>query len=107
MSVDEPVASHCYEGGRLDEALKFLKRTRSELRMLRKVRVWCDRVQILDINNDAFEIRGLGYRDADIVRVLDSINTAYKRELIHRPKEEDYKEFKTGRRYAWAVDRVM
>ena len=33
--------------------------------------------------------------------------TAYKRELIHDETDQPYKEFKTGRRYAWAADRVM
>ena len=100
-------ASHTYQPGEVADVLEFLKRTRSELRMLRLVRVWRDRMEVLDVNGDAFEIRGLGYPDADVVAVLDNINTAFKRELIHEPTDEPYKEFKTGRRYAWAADRVM
>ena len=107
MSEIEPLASFEFQDGEVDKVLEFLKRTRSELRMLRMVRVWRDRVQVLDINGDLFEVRGLGYPDPDVVPVLDAINTAYKRKLIHQPTDDDYKQFKTGRRYAWAADRVM
>jgi hypothetical protein len=93
--------------GKLDEALQFLKRTRSELRQLRFVRVWVDRFALYDVNQDFFEITGIGYSDQDITAILDNVNTAYKRELIHEPTDEEYKQFKTGRRYAWAADRVM
>lgn len=107
MNENRTVAEHQYEPGRVDDVLEFLKRTRNELRMLRRVRVWRDRVQIFDINGDYFEVRGLGYPDTDVTAVLDNINTAYKRELIHEQTDDEFKEFKTGRRYAWAADRVM
>lgn len=101
------MASHEFASGTVEDALEFLKRTRSELRMLRRVRVWPDKFRIYDINGDSFEILGLGYPQAEIVKVLDAVNTAYKRDLIHEPTDAEYKEFKTGRRYAWAADRVM
>lgn len=107
MAENPPLASHDYASGGLDAALEFLKRTRSELRSLRRVRVFRDRVQILDINGDHFEIRGLGYPQAEIVPVLDAVNAAFKRETIHAPVADEYKEFSTGRRYTWAADRVM
>ena len=107
MSDIEPLAVHEYRDGHVADVLEFLKRTRSELRMLRRVRVSLNSVRIFDINSDCFEVRGLGYADADVVHVLDAVNTAYKRELIHEPTNDDYKEFKTGRRYTWAQDRVM
>ncbi len=107
MVNQEPIAVMDYATGKLDEALEFLKRTRSELRQLRYVRVWPDRLAVFDVNQDYFEIRGLGYKHADIVAILDNVNTAYKRELIHEDTDEPYKQFKTGRRYAWAADRVM
>ena len=71
------------------------------------VRVWVDRVQVFDVNHDDFEIGGLGYGDEAICDVLDAVNTAYNRETIHEPTDDPYKEFKTGRRYPWARDRVM
>ena len=107
MSDSQPIARCDYQPGQIDSVLEFLKRMRSELRMLRKVRVWKDRLQILDINADYFEVGGLGWGDADVVKVLDNINANYKRERIHEATDDDYKEFKTGRRYAWAQDRVM
>lgn len=107
MSEQSPLAQHTFTAGQLDDVLEFLKRTRSELRMLRKVRVWRDRLQIFDINGDYFEVDGVGYPDREIVRLLDTLNTAYKHDLIHQPTDADFKEFKTGRRYAWAADRVM
>ncbi len=107
MSETEPLASHDFASGNMDDALQFLKRTRSELRMLRLVRVWSDRFRVYDINGDCFEITRLGYLQPEIVKILDTVNTAYKRELIHEPTDAEYKEFKTGRRYAWAADRVM
>ena len=102
-----PLATHDYTPGGLTNALEFLKRTRSELRTLRKVRVWPDKFQIIDVNKDYFEVRGVGYRDADIVPLLRNINTAFNPETIHAPTTTEYKEFDTGRRHPWAEDRVM
>jgi hypothetical protein len=105
--MTSPLATHDYAPAGLDAALEFLKRTRSELRSLRKVRVWKDRLHIIDVNKDFFEIRGLGYADPDIVPVLRNINTNFNPDTIHNPVDVDYKEFDTGRRYPWAYDRVM
>jgi hypothetical protein len=102
-----PLATHDYAAGGLDAALEFAKRTRAELRNLRMVRVWRDRLYIIDINKDYFEIRGLGYADADIVPLLQSINTAFDPQSIHEPIDREYKEYDTGRRHRWAEDRVM
>jgi hypothetical protein len=103
--MPEPKATHDYAN--IDAALEFLKRTRFELRELRKVYVWKDRLQVFDINGDSFELRGIGYASPDIVPVLNNINTAYNPQTIHEPVDVDYKEFKTGKRRAWAEDRVM
>jgi hypothetical protein len=102
-----PLAVHDYVQGGLEAALEFLKRTRSELRSLRKVRVWKHKLHIIDVNKDYFEIRGIGYPDADIVPLLRNINTAFDPKLIHNPTDAEYKEFDTGRRHPWAEDRVM
>ncbi len=102
-----PKAVFDYAPGQLAAALEFLKRTRSELRSLRMVRVWTERVQIFDINRDLFEIRGLGYADPEVVAVLEMVNTNFKPETIHAPIDAPYKEFLTGRRYPWAHDRVL
>ena len=107
MSTGKCLADFRYTVGHVDDVREFLKRTRSELRMLRKVFVYRDRVQIFDVNGDWFEVTGIGYPDPDIVPVLDAVNTAFNRETIHNPTDDDYKEFKTGRRYTWALDRVM
>lgn len=96
-----------YAPGRLIDALEFLKRTRSELRSLRMVRVWTDRVQVFDVNHDYFEVRGVGYGDADIVPLLEMVNTNFKPDQIHATIDAPYKEFLTGRRYPWAHDRVL
>lgn len=102
-----PLATHDYTPGGLDAALEFLKRTRAELRTLRLVRVWKDRFQVIDVNKDYFEIRGIGYPDADIIPILRAVNTAFNPETIHQPIEAEYKELGAGRRYTWAHDRVM
>jgi hypothetical protein len=107
MSEREPLATHDHRPGEVAQALEFLKRTRNELRILRKVRVWPDRVQVFDVNGDYFEVRGVGYPDADVVEVLRAVHTAFKPEMIHTPIDAPFKEFKTGRRYCWAQDRVM
>ena len=101
------LATFDYQPGRAAALLEFLKRTRSELRTLRMIRAWRDRLQILDVNGDRFEVCSLGYADPDVVIVLDAIGATYKRDSVHDPTDADYKEFKTGRRYAWAADRVM
>jgi hypothetical protein len=102
-----PLATHDYTSGGLLPALEFLKRTRSELRTLFKVRVWKDHIHIIDVNKDFFEVRGMGYPDADIVPLLRNINVAFNPETIHNEVEADYKEFGAGNRYPWAYDRVM
>lgn len=102
-----PIAIFDYVPGSLDAALEFLKRTRWELRNLRKVRVWRDRIEIIDINKDTFEVRGVGYADADAVPLLKAVNTAFDPTKLHDPTDQEYKEFDTGRRYTWAHDRVM
>ena len=107
MSAGRCLADIRYQPGQVGEVLEFLKRTRSELRMLRKTYVYRNRVQVFDVNGDWFEVVGVGYPDADVVPVLDAVNTAFNRETIHNATEDEYKEFKTGRRYTWAADRVM
>jgi hypothetical protein len=107
MTDIAPLAVHDHRPGDLEATLQFLKRTWGELRELRSVRVWPDRFQVVDVNADAFEVRGLGYADADIVLALNAVNAAFNRETIHEPIPGAYKEFKTGRRYPWAHDRVL
>jgi len=107
MSQPEPLATHEFRAGELDAALEFLKRTRSELRMLRMVRVWTDHFRVYDVNGDCFEVTRVGYPDEGIVPLLNAVNTNFKPEYIHDPVDGAYKEFKTGRRYPWAQDRVM
>jgi len=102
-----PLAIHDYTPGGLDAARDFLKRSRSELRMLRKVRLWRDKFQIIDVNKDYFEVRGIGYADADIVPLLKMINAAYNPETLQEATPAEYKEFGTGRCHPWAHDRVM
>ncbi len=105
--MSTPRATHDHTPGALAVTLEFLKRTRAELRSLHRVRVWKDHVHIIDVNKDFFEVRGIGYGDADIIPLLQSVNTAFNPETIHQPIEAEYKEFGTGRRYPWAYDRVM
>jgi len=105
--MNEPLATHVFTDGGLEAAIAFFRRTRNELRILRMVRVSTERVQLFDVNGDYFELRGLGYLDPDIVPVLKSFDTPFNPESIHLPIDAPYKEFKTGRRYPWAADRVM
>lgn len=102
-----PLAIHEFTPGGLETALEFLKRTRSELRELHRVRVWKDQVRIIDVNKDFFEVRGIGYLEADIIPLLQFVNTAFNPETIHTVIEAEYKEFGTGRRWPWAHDRVL
>jgi hypothetical protein len=107
MIAGKCLAEIRYQAGQVNAVLEFLKRTRSELRMLRKAFVFRDKVQVFDVNGDWFEVTGVGYPDPDVVPVLDAVNTAFNRETIHKSTTDQYKEFKTGRRYTWAADRVM
>src|SRR6476646_5220860 len=105
--MSSAIATHDFAPGALDAALEFLKRTRWELRTLRKARVWKDRLQVFDVNGDYFEVVGVGYPDADIVPLLRAVNAAFDPATIHDPTEQEYKELLTGRRHPWAEDRVM
>src|SRR5262245_26793736 len=102
--MSTPKASHDYTPDGVEAVLEFLKRTRSELRALHRVRVWPHQIHIIDVNKDYFEIRGLGYLDKDVIPVLQNINTAFNPDTIHTPIEAEYKEFGTGKRYPWAYD---
>lgn len=105
--MSSPLASHDFAPGGVPQALEFLKRTRWELRELRKVRVWRDRLHVVDVNKDYFEVRGVGFPDADVLPLLRAVNTAFDPATVHDPIDADYKEFATGRRHTWAEDRVM
>ena len=105
--MSSPLATHDYAPGGLAAALEFLKRTRWEMRQLRRVRVFKDKLQIFDVNKDSFEVRGVGYADADVVPLLRMVNTAFNPDTVHAPTDAEYKEFDTGRRHPWAEDRVM
>jgi hypothetical protein len=107
MSSGRTIATHVHQADQLNATLEFLKRTRSELRMLRKVRVYRDRVHVVDINGDWFEVLGVGYPDADVEPILRMVNAAFNRDTIHADVSDDYKELNAGRRYPWAADRVM
>jgi hypothetical protein len=101
------VATHDHVSGDTTASLQFLKRTRWELRELWMVRVWKDRYQVIDVNKDYFEIRGIGYPDPEIISLLRLVNAAFDPATIHEPTDAEYKEFLTGRRFPWAHDRVM
>ena len=92
---------------KLNTPVETIRGYHDELRTLRRVRVWKDRLQIFDINKDYFEVRGVGYADADVAPLLRAVNTAFNPETLHDPIDAEYKEFDTGRRYPWAQDRVM
>jgi hypothetical protein len=105
--MSTPKATHDFAPGGLAAALEFVKRTRNELRMLRWVRVWKDCLRIIDVNQDYFEVRGLGYRDADVAPLLQNLNAAFNPETIHQETDAEYKEFGVGKCFPWAYDRVM
>src|SRR5262245_24444451 len=105
--MSTPKATHNYVAGELSAALEFLKRIRSELRTLRFVRVWKDHLCVIDVNHDFFEVRGVGYVDADIVPLLQNLNTAFNPETIHNEIDAEYKEFNAGKCDPWAYHRVM
>ena len=104
--MSEAIASHDFSSGSLEDALSFLKRIRSELSIPRKVHVWPDKFAVFDVNGDSFEIRGVGYESAEITELLDAVNAVYRKASIHEPFGREFKEFPTGKRYAWGVDRV-
>ena len=105
--TDQPLARHAFEEDEIEASLEFLKRTRSELSTLRKVHFWPDRLAVFDVNGEWFALDGVGYLSEQIVTLLDAVDAVYKRESLHVPIAREYKEFLTGRRYAWGADRVM
>ncbi len=48
--MSEPKATHEHVAGGLEASLEFLKRTRGELRILRKARVWRDGWCVSEVN---------------------------------------------------------
>ena len=106
-AMPDAMASHEFSSGTLEDTLVFLKRIRSELSTPRKVHVWPDRLGVFDVNGDWFEITGVGYESPEICELLDAVNAVYRKDSIGNPFGREYKEFATGKRYAWGVDRVM
>ena len=53
MSERQPLATHTHSAERALESLEFLKRTRSELRSLARVRVFVDRVWFRTLESTA------------------------------------------------------
>ncbi|GIW95857.1 MAG: hypothetical protein KatS3mg110_3898 [Pirellulaceae bacterium] len=107
MPETPPKAVFEHQPGDLEASLNFLKRTHAELRTLRRVRLWQNRLQVFDVNGDYFELRGVGYPDAEIVPLLRMVYAAFDPQTIHEPTSDPYKELLTGRRHPWAEDRVM
>jgi hypothetical protein len=105
--MTSPLAVHEYQEGGTNAALEFLKRTRAELRLLRKVRLGPHCFRVYDVNGDSFEVRGLGYADPAVIPLLEDVSAVYDPATIHQPAAGEYKELKTGRRRPWAEDRVM
>jgi len=105
--MSDAKASHEFSSGTLEDALVFLKRIRAELSTPRKVHVWPDRLGVFDVNGDWFEVCGVGYESPEITGLLDAVNAVYRKDSIASPFGREYKEFATGKRYAWGVDRVM
>jgi hypothetical protein len=105
--MSSPLAVLDYTAGDFERVREFLKRTRWELRALHRIRIWRDRFQVVDVNKDCFEVRGLGYEHADIVPALRLLNAAFDPQTIQEPAEGEYKELGAGRRHPWAEDRVM
>lgn len=105
--MNAPIAIHVYRSGELSAALEFLKRARWELREQWMAQVGVDRYRLVDVNKDYFEIRGIGYADPDVVQLLRVVNAAFDPATIQEPTDLEFKEFLTGRRIAWAHDRVM
>jgi hypothetical protein len=100
-------ATHDFEPGGVESAIEFLKRTSAELRPLTRVRIGTNWLQVIDVNKDYFEVRGIGYADADIVPLLRYLNAVYDPTTLHEPIAAEYKEYGAGRRYPWSADRVM
>jgi len=103
----EPLATLVYDPHQPAAAIEFLRRAWNELRTLRKVRVWTDRMRVYDVNGDSFEVTGVGYPDEAVEPLLRAVHATFSPETIHQPFHRPYKEFLTGRRYPWAEDRVM
>jgi hypothetical protein len=106
IDLPPPRAVHTFTGD-LPAALEFLKRTRWELRELRWARVYADRLVVIDVNRDSFEIQGVGYTQPVAATLLRAVNAAFDPAALPQPTTQPYKEFSTGRRHAWAEDRVM
>lgn len=64
-------------------------------------------MRIFDVNNDVFEIRGLGYPNPDLIPLLNSIGAVFDPNTIHEPTTAEFKELKTGRCHPWAEDRIL
>jgi hypothetical protein len=64
-------------------------------------------LQIIDVNGDYFELRGVGYPDAEVAVLLRAINAAFDPETINQPVPGEYREVLTGKCHPWAHDRVM
>ena len=99
------LATHDFATGELQPALEFLKRTRWGSRVADGSRLGGS-FYIIDVNKDFFEIRGVGYPNADIVPLLRAVNTAFGPATIHDPTDAGTRNSSQARAHR-AEDRVM
>ena len=74
MPATQPIAVFDYEPGGLNELFEFLKRTRNELRSIRKIHISTTFLRVIDVNaveftaiNVSTKISGIAMRPCQIL----------------------------------------
>jgi hypothetical protein len=96
-----------YDPGDPDVIRKILLAQRRGFNTANRARVERGRTSILDINGDAFVIEGLGYGDANLVPLLQSLGAAFNPQELRRlgPDESVTREYPLSRAWAWGAER--
>lgn len=92
-----------------DEVLRQIMRAqRKAYNTANRVIVSAQRTTILDINNDAFVVEGLGYGDDNLIELLQRIGAAFNAQALRQvpPDSPDTREYNLSRVWAWGAERT-
>ena len=91
-----------------DAALKHIRVNRESFRALRRIVLGPERATVFDINNDAFQIDGIGWKTEGVRRFLQGLGASFDPTQVDVPPiSGDSKEFKVVKSDPWGHDRIL
>ena len=97
-----------YDPNEPDLVRRILLAQRRGFNTANRVRVERGRMAIIDINRDEFVVEGLGYGDANLVKLLGALGAAFDPEQLVQISPDDPvpREVALSRAWAWGAERA-